>query len=78
MLSKLNQALWEVQETVRANESLRGENAAMATELDQLRAHIESDKQTNAKFSEQEQSLLETKRHNLHLETENQLLKQRL
>ena len=34
MLSKLNQALWEVQETVRANESLRGENATMAGELE--------------------------------------------
>ena len=33
MLSKLNQALCEVQDTVRTNETLRSENKNMAGEL---------------------------------------------
>lgn len=71
MLQKLNQALWEVQETVRENESLRGENTALATELEQLRPQLEVRGEAETRLREQEQSLLETKRHNLHLETEN-------
>jgi hypothetical protein len=33
MLAKLNQALYEVQETVRENESLRGEKHHMKNEI---------------------------------------------
>ena len=33
MLSKLNQALREVQDTVRANEALRSDNNNMASEI---------------------------------------------
>ena len=40
MLSKLNQALCEVQETVRANESLRADNQAMQDQIAQLKSRL--------------------------------------
>ena len=38
MLAKLNQALCEVQETIKANEALRGENHALNAQIQALRS----------------------------------------
>ena len=68
MLDKLNKAFCDVQETVKANEGLRGENQALIAELQALRAKGQFEEEKN--FAN-EQKVSELTKRNLLIETEN-------
>ena len=78
MLSKLNQALCEVQETVRANESLRADNQAMQDQIAQLKSRLAKQARDEDQYQAQELKSAELTKRNILLETENQLLKQQM
>ena len=71
MLSKLNQALCEVQETVRANESLRADNQAMQDQIAQLKSRLAKQARDEDQYQAQELKSAELTKRNILLETEN-------
>ena len=79
LLSRLNLALTEMQETVRANEALRAENRSMSEQITTFKTELESKLSSEqAQTRGLQHELAEATQKIVIQETENQLLRQQL